>query len=123
AWDGRGHELTFPGTDRRLHAYLVMMNFWTDARRMRRAVIALALILGQVAATSAAAGSPCVRKHVVEASSTHVGETTDVAVVSLQGRVAVERSAPAPHGPAPDEPVAAAGASCTVLVFGTLPDG
>lgn len=100
-----------------------MMNLWTDARRLRRAVVALALIVGQLATTSAAATSPCVRRQDVETPVAQVGETVDTAVASLEGPVALERSAPTPQdGPTLDEPAPAAGASCAVLSVGHLPD-
>lgn len=99
-----------------------MISFWTDARRLRRAVVALALIVGQLAATSVAARSPCVRKQNVETPVAQVAQTADTAVASLQEPVAIERSAPTPQDdPGPDEAAAAAGASCTVLSVGHLP--
>ena len=74
-----------------------MMNLWTDARRLRRAVVALALIVGQLATKSAAATSPCVRRQDVETPVAQVGETVDTAVASRRPRAVGADPAGRPH--------------------------
>lgn len=86
------------------------MNVWTRFRRVRRALVALVLLLGQSAAMAAVAGPRCASLHAGAAS-------VDEAAGSPAQAHADERSDDLPHDHAPAGPGAPGVSSCTVTAL------
>lgn len=85
----------------------------TAPQRWRRALVALALILGQLAATAAAAGARCTRAYAHGAAAPE----TDAAVVDASSGAGAEERAPAPDGRLPDGPSVPGSSPCTILML------
>lgn len=85
----------------------------TAPQRWRRALVALALILGQLGVTAAAAGARCARAYAHGAAAPE----TDAVVVDASSGAEAEERAPAPDGRLPDGPSAPGSSPCSMLML------
>jgi hypothetical protein len=85
----------------------------TAPQRWRRALVALALILGQLGVTAAAAGARCARAYAHGAAAPE----TDAVVVDASSGAGAEERAPAPDGRLPDGPSAPGSSPCSMLML------